>query len=274
MGQEVNSAAPVVARPRVFLRHAIADLRAAPRGAWHGFVGNLRAGRRRSLFGYLWLLVPAAAAAGLCVYLQSRRLVDVGETGLPYALHVLAGMALWQTLVEAINAPLHQLAMARQLVTRTTVPHEALLLAGLLDVALNAAVRFAALLVALAAFGVMPAPAMFLLFPLGTFALAIMGSAIGVAIAPPGQLYGDFRRVLPLATMFWLFLSPVLYAAPASGWLRLNPVTPLIETARGSIHAPALAPGFIPVTAAWLAALVIAWLFYRVARPHVVERLA
>lgn len=269
----MNSAAPVVARPREFLRQAIADARAAPHGAWHWFLANLRAGRRRSLLGYLWLLVPAAVTAGLCVYLQSRRLVDVGTTDLPYALHVLAGMILWQTLVEAINAPLQQLSTARQLVTRSVVPHEVMLLAGLLDVALNAAVRFAALLVALAVFRLAPAPAMFLLFPLGMVALAAMGAAIGLAIAPLALLYDDFRRALPLATMFWLFLSPVLYAAPLAGPLRLNPATPLIETARSAIHAPDIAPGFLPVVALSLVGLVAAWLFYRVAKPHVVERL-
>lgn len=273
MGDEVNSAAPVVARPRAFLRQAAADACAAPRGAWQWFLANLRTGRRRSLLGYLWLLVPAAVTAGLCVYLQSRRLVDVGSTELPYALHVLAGMVLWQTLAEAINAPLQQLSQARQLVTRSVMPHEVVLLAGGLDVALNAAVRFAALLLALAAFGVIPPPAMFLLFPLAMAALALMGGAIGLAVAPLALLYDDFRRALPLATMFWLFLSPVLYAARAGGPLRFNPATPLIETGRAAIHAPALAPGFLLVAALSCAALVAAWIFYRVARPHVVERL-
>ena len=273
MGDEVNSAAPVMSRPGAFLRQAAADACAAPRGAWQWFLANLRAGRRRSLLGYLWLLIPAAVTAGLCVYLQSRRLVDVGATDLPYALHVLAGMVLWQTLADAINAPLHQLGQARQLVTRSAVPHEVVLLAGMFDVALNGAVRFAALLLALAAFGVMPAPAMFLLFPLGMIALAVMGAAIGLAVAPLALLFDDFRRALPLATMFWLFLSPVLYAAPVGGPLRFNPATPLIETGRASIHAPGIAPGFLLVAALSSAALVAAWLFYRVAKPHVVERL-
>jgi len=272
MSETVYSAAPELADPAGFLARAGADLGAALPAGWQLFRAQLRARRRRALLGGLWLLAPAAAATLLCVYLQSRRLFAVGPTELPYALHVLAGIVLWQTFHDALNAPLARLSAERQIVTRSRVPHEAVLLSGLWEVALNGAVRLAALAAALALLGFVPAPSA-LLLPLGLAALALLGFALGLVAAPFGLLWDDVRQALLLVAGFWFFMTPIVYPGPAAGWLRLNPVTPLLETARSWLAGPGVAPGFFLVLALAAAALVLAWLLYRLARPHVTARL-
>ena len=267
-------ARPALAHPRRFLRDAWTDLALAPRAASHLFRANLSAGRRRSLFGYLWLLLPAASTALIGVYLQSRQIVTIAPTVLPYAVHVLAGMVLWQTFLDAFNAPLQQLWGARQLITRSALAHEAVLLAGLCDVALNMAVRLAALAIVLTVIGFTPHWAALALFPAGLVALALLGTALGLAITPLGMLYDDIRRGLTVVTTLWFFLTPVLYVAPSSGPLLLNPVTPLLETARAGLIAPQLSLGAVMVAAGAGLLLVATWLGYRLARPHVIERLA
>jgi len=271
--ETVYKAEPELANPRAFIASAWADLAASPPIAWQLFRANLRASRRRSLLGHFWLLIPAAATTLLCVYLNARRIVSVGPTDLPYALHVLAGIVLWQTFVEAMNAPLQQLQRARQMISRSRLQHEAVIVAGLLEVALNATVRLVALGFALVAFGLVPAAGAALLFPLAMIATAVMGAAIGSLAAPFGLLYDDVAKGLTLLTSFWFFLTPILYPAPTTGWLRLNPVTPLIEQARSSLLAPALDPAFLVTAVAAGLGLLLAWLIYRLARPHVVERL-
>src|SRR5262245_15954080 len=105
MAETVYSARPELADPAGFVRRALADFgRSLPIG-WQLFRAGLTSRRRRSLFGYAWLLLPAAATTLLCLYLQSRRIFEVGATALPYAIHVLAGMVLWQTFTDALNAP-------------------------------------------------------------------------------------------------------------------------------------------------------------------------
>ena len=273
MRETVYKAEPELAHPRAFIARAVADLGASPRIAWQLFRTNLRASRRRSLLGNVWLLIPAAVTTLLCVYLNSRRIVAVGPTDLPYALHVLAGIILWQTFVEAMNAPLQHLQRARQMISRSRLQHEAVIVAGLLEVALNTVVRLIALGLALIALGVVPAAGAVLFFPLGLIAMAVMGAAIGLLAAPFGLLYDDVAKGLTLLTSFWFFLTPILYPAPATGLLRLNPVTPLIEQARNAILAPALDPAFLVTFLVAGLGLVLAWLLYRLARPHVVERL-
>lgn len=270
--ETVYSAAPELADPRAFAARAAADLRRSLPIGWRLFRANLRARYRRSLLGFAWLLFPAAAATLISAYLQSRRVFAVGETELPYVLHVLVGIVLWQVFVDALNAPLQQLGAGRQMITRSRVPHEALLFAGLCEVALNAAVRLAALAAALAVLGLVPAASV-LLVPLGMAALAALGLAVGLAVAPLGLLYDDVRPGLMLAVAFWFFLTPIVYPTPAGGPLRFNPVTPLLDTARGWVVAPEAGVGFFIVFGLALAALAGAWLVYRLARPHVVTRL-
>ncbi|HWT13061.1 MAG TPA: hypothetical protein VN231_09945 [Allosphingosinicella sp.] len=272
MPETVSSARSELADPRRFLAEAARDLRRSLGVGWHLFRANLRARHRRSLLRYLWLVLPAAAATAICVYLQSRRIFGIGGTELPYAVHVLAGMVLWQVFVDSLNAPLQQLWGARPMITRSRVPHEAILLAGAYEVALNALVRLAALAAVLAAFAIVPAPSA-LLLPVGMAALALLGFALGLLAAPLGLLYDDVRQGLLLIAGFWFFLTPIIYPAAESGLLRLNPVTPLLETSRSWITAGGIGGGFMLVAGLAAIMLVAAWLFYRLARPHVVARL-
>ncbi|HEX9954790.1 MAG TPA: ABC transporter permease [Allosphingosinicella sp.] len=272
MGEIVYSAAPELRSPGRFCRAAAADLRAGLPIGWRLFRSNLRVRYRRSWFGYVWLLLPALGTAAIAAFVQSQRIVGLGETELPYPAFVLAGMILWQVFVEALNAPLQQLQAGRQLLTRSQVPHEALILAGLFELMLNAAVRLIVLAAALAVLGV-AFHATLLLVPLAALSLALLGLAVGLAVAPLGMLYDDVSRAMTLGLGFAFFLTPILYPIAAGSPLRFNPLAPALENARQWIAGDGAAPGFFLVTAASAALLVLAWLFYRLARPHFISRL-
>lgn len=272
MPEIVYTAEPELRRPGRFLAGAAADLRASGPIGLRIFRSNLRVRYRRSWFGYFWLLLPAIGTAAICAFIQARRIISFAPTDIPYPLFVLAGMVLWQVFVDALNAPLQQLQAGRQLATRSRVPHEAMIVAGLLEVALNAAVRGLVLAAALVLFG-MPWAATILLVPLGFAALVTLGLALGLALTPLGLLYDDVGRGIALATSFGFFLTPIVYPLPADSLLRLNPVTPLLETARAWLAGGAAGPGFAATWAVAGLALLLAWLFYRLARPHLTARL-
>jgi lipopolysaccharide transport system permease protein len=267
----VYDSAPEIARPLRFAQAAWSDLRESPRIGQRLFSSSLRGRARRSLLGYLWLLIPPAAATAMCVYLNSLGIIAVGETQLPYPLHVLSGVLLWQIFAEAIHAPAQQLLAARHLISKSPLPHEALFLAGLFDVALSAAIRTILLTAAFWVFvgPTLPGPA----FLAGLAAMIMLGSAIGVAAAGWVLLLEDTSHLLRLATTFWFVATPIAYPAVKSGLLAHNPVTPLLETARSGFTGAPLVDGLLGTSAAAALLLVIAWLLYRIARPHLVERL-
>jgi lipopolysaccharide transport system permease protein len=272
MTHTVYTADAELRHPLRFLGWAFDDLRRSPAIAWGLFRSNLTARYRRAWLGYLWLLLPTLGTTLLWVYVQSRRLVEITPTALPYPIYVLAGTILWQVFAESLNAPLQQLAAGRQLITRSRVPHEALILAGVYEVLLNCLVRLAVLAVVLIWFGVASGPAL-LLVPVGILALTLFGLTLGLFVAPLGMLYDDVSRAITLITGFWFFLTPVLYRAPASGFLRFNPVTPLLESTRAWLTDGHAGAGFLTVTSVTTVVLLLAWLFHRLARPHLVARL-
>ena len=271
--ETVYSAASVVRSPRAFFAAAGSDLARSGDIAWRLFRGELRARRRQSLLGHVWLILPAAATALVCTYLQRQGIVGLPETRLPYPFFVLCGVLFWQTFTDGLNAPLRQLVAMRQLITRSRVPHEAVVAAGAIGVALNAAIRLALLLVLLPIFAIAPGPSL-LLLPLGFLALALLGLSLGLVLAPFGLLSDDVGRALPLATLFLFFLTPVVYPlAAGAAWLRFNPVAPLIETARSWILAPSLPPAFAAVVILAIVILAAGAVFHRVAKPHLIARL-
>jgi lipopolysaccharide transport system permease protein len=272
MPETVYSAAPELRRPARFLAAAGSDLRASLPIGWRLFRSNLRVRFRRSWFGYVWLLLPALGTAALAGFIQARRIVSFAPTELPYPLFVLSGIILWQLFAEALNAPLQQFQAGRQLVTRSRVPHEALVLSGVFELLLNAAVRLTVLTAALIVFGLPFAPSM-LLVPLGFAVLAMLGLAIGLLLAPVGLLYDDVGRGLTMVLSFGFFLTPIVYPIPADSPLRFNPASPAFGTVRQWLVGSGPTPGFYAVAAGGAALLVLAWLFYRLARPHLVSRL-
>jgi lipopolysaccharide transport system permease protein len=272
MSETVYHADSELLHPRRFLADAAADLRHSLPVAWQLFARNLQIRHRRAWLGYVWLLLPTVATTLLWIYVHSRRLVNIAPTAIPYPVYVLAGTVLWQVFVDALNAPLQQLAAARQLITRSRVPHEALLLSGLLEVLFNAAVRMLVLAAVLVGYRIAPGTSL-LFVPFGIAALALFGTMLGIFAAPLGMLYDDVGRALTLLTSFWFFLTPVIYPAPTSGILRWNPVTPLLDTTRQWLTGAAASNAFSVVATATIPALAAAWLVHRLARPHVIARL-
>ena len=264
--------------PWRILREMASDLREAAPLAWRLLVRNVSAQYRQSLLGYVWLLVPPLVMAGAWVFLNDADVVAVGATDVPYPVFVLVGTVLWNGFVEALNAPLRHLSEAQQLLTKVRVPAEAIVLAGLGEVAFNLAVRLGVVALVCLGLGFVP-PWMALLSPLGIGPLLLLGVAGGLLLAPFGLLYGDVQRGIGVVTTFWFFITPVAYPLPLEGLASLvaygNPVSPLLMAARdlltrGSVQAPLAA---LLVAGIALALLLASWGLFRVALPHIVFRL-
>lgn len=262
--------------PGSFVSGSASDLRVSPPVAWQLFLRRLQAEYRRSLLGYFWILLPPLAMTGAWVVLNATRVLAVGATDIPYPLFVLAGTTLWQLFVDAVHAPLQRLTAARAILGKSRLPHEAFLLAGVLDVLFNFAVRVFVLVPVLVWYGAGPSPSL-LLAPVGVAALLLLGFSVGLLLAPLGLLYSDVARGITLISGVLFFLTPVVYPVPpTAAWILVaNPIAPLLETARRWLTGGAALPahGFVPVVAASVGALVLGWCCYSLARPHLVARL-
>lgn len=156
---------------------------------------------------------------------------------------------------------------------------EALILAKLGEVFFNFGIK-TILIVALFIFFRVSVSWTVIIAPVALIHLVLLGTFIGILLAPFGVLYQDVSKGLSLITGFWLFLTPVVYAVPNEGTfgylVKLNPVTPLLVTTRelattGVVSEPL---GFWVVSAITIIGLLLTWIAFRLAMPFVVERVS
>jgi len=180
--------------------------------------------------------------------------------------------------VDALHSPIQMMGQSKSMLIKLNFPREALILAGAAEVLLNSSVRFVLLAAALLWFGV-GVSATALLLPLGVLVLVAMGLGIGVLLTPLALLYRDVEQGLVVALTLWMFVTPVLYPAPAA-WpgsltVHLNPVGPVLDTTRAWLltGSPAHVEGFLWVAVGTTLLLLCGWGLLRLAFPVLIERL-
>jgi lipopolysaccharide transport system permease protein len=255
------------------------DLLASRELAWRLLMRDIKAQYRQSILGIIWAFVPPVVTAMGLVLARNTGIINIGETDLPYPAYVMFSMALWQTFVESLNGPIAALNQAYSMLARINFPREAIILAKLGEVFFNFGIKLI-LIVGLFLWFQMPVTWSVLLAPVALIHLVMLGTAIGLLIAPLGALYGDVSRMLGLAIAPWLLLTPVIYPVPQGGWfgliVNLNPVTPLLVTARDLATTGVVANpiGFWIASGIALIGLLVAWVIYRLAMPFIVERIS
>jgi lipopolysaccharide transport system permease protein len=255
------------------------DLARSRELAWRLLIRDLRAQYRQSIFGILWAFLPPILMAVAFTLARRTQILVVGETSLPYPVYVLFSTILWQTFVEALNGPLQAISQAKPMLARINFPREALILAKLGELAVNFAIKLLPLAAVLAWFAV-PVAWTVVLAPAGLVALVLLGTLLGLVLAPLGLLLHDVPKGIPLVAAAWFFLTPVVYPVPAAGpfatAVRLNPVTPLLVSTRELVTSGVVSdPGaFLVVALLTVLGLAAAWVVYRMAMPFAIERIS
>jgi lipopolysaccharide transport system permease protein len=268
-----------IRHPLQLLQEMGRDLLASRELAWRLLVRDISAQYRQSLFGVLWaFLPPIITALGLLVA-RNAGAVNIGETEIPYPAYVMFSMALWQTFVESLNGPIAAVNAAKPMLAKINFPKEAIILAKVGEVFFNFGIKLI-LILGLFIWFQIPVTWSVLLAPVALIHLVVLGTAMGLLLAPIGALYRDISKAIPLIVSPWLLLTPVIYPAPKEGMIasivNLNPVTPLLVTTRdlatsGLVTHPT---GFWIASILAFGLLLLAWLLYRLAIPFIVERMS
>ncbi len=269
---------PLLSRPGIMFREMFGDLWKGGELAWRLFLRDVSAQYRQSYLGYVWAFLPPLISSLTFVFLNSQGLFNIPGTGLPYAAFAMIGTLLWQVFVDALNAPVNSLIQSKSMLAKINFPREAILVAGFAMVFFNFLVRLVLLAGVLVCFHVKPDSGL-LFFPIAILGLILCGAACGLAVAPLGALFGDIGRAIPLITSFWMLLTPVVYPARTTGlaaWLATwNPVSPLVIVARNSLTGESLLPlgPFFFVFFASFLVLILGWIGFRIAMPHLIARM-
>lgn len=256
-----------------------ADLIASRELAWRLAVRDISAQYRQAFLGILWAFILPLANTVAWIFLNRSGIVKVADTPLPYPVYVLTGTMLWAIFMDALNSPLQVATAAKPMLAKLNFPREALVVSGIYQTLFNAGIKIVLLLGALIFFGINPGFGL-LLFPFGLISLVLVGTVIGLLITPVGMLYTDVGRGLPLLMQFLMYLTPVVFPMPKSGWaapfFTINPLTPVILVSRDWLtgYSSEYLGTFVLVNAATISLLLFVWVAYRLAIPILIERMS
>jgi lipopolysaccharide transport system permease protein len=255
------------------------DLLASRELAWRLFIRNISARYRQSVLGVFWAFLPPIITGLVFIILQSKSVLNLGETDIPYPVYVLMGVTLWQLFVESLHQPLSSVNSARSILAKINFPREALLVSAFYETLFNFLIKLVVLVGIFLFFkvqitwGVLSAT-------MAVLMLIILGLTIGLFLTPIGMLYTDMASALRVATQLWFFATPVVYPPPQS-WpysliSTLNPVSPLLSSARDLATKGTLADStqFAVVSVLTLLVLILSWILYRLSMPILIERMS
>jgi lipopolysaccharide transport system permease protein len=266
-------------RPHLLAHLMWRDLLASRELAWRLMVRDINAQYRQAFLGIIWAFLPPIVMAAGFTLAKDANVITVSETDIPYPAYVMFSTALWQTFVDALNGPIQAVTVAKPMLARVNFPREALVLAKLGEVGFNFGIKLI-LIVALFLWFRVPVSWTVILTPVALVHLILLGTLIGILLAPLGVLYQDVSKGLAMLTGFWLFITPVVYPIPKAGLfgllVRLNPVTPLLVTTRELATTGVISDAwsFWLVSALTLLGLLFTWVMFRLAMPYVIERVS
>jgi lipopolysaccharide transport system permease protein len=264
-------------RPRFLLWTIWHDLLASRELAWRLMVRDISAQYRQAILGIAWVFIPPIAMAVSFTLAKQANVFTVGDTDIPYPAYVMFSTTLWQTFVDSLMGPVQGVILAKPMLGRVNFPREAIILAKLGEVGFNFGIKLI-LIIGLFLFFRVSVSWSVLIAPVALIHLILLGTFMGVLLAPLGLLYQDVSRSLNMITGLWLFLTPVIYPVPKEGLFGLlvawNPVTPLLVATRelattGTLSNPFR---FWLVSGFTLVGLLFTWISFRIAMPYVVER--
>lgn len=279
MEMKIYTPESIVRKPKAMMVHMMRDLVASRGLAWQLAVRDIRAQYRQAALGLVWVFILPLANTAVWLFIQSSGIVTLQATALPYPVYVFTGTILWAIFMDALNAPLQQTMSAKPMLAKINFPREALMLSGIYQTLFNSGIKIVVLMVALLFLGVNPSWQI-VYFPLAVFSLILAGTALGLVLTPVGMLYTDIGKGLPILMQFLMYLTPVVFPMHSSGiaatLFQLNPITPLILTARDLLtgYTPEFMGAFISVNIGMLMLVIVMWVVYRAAMPILIERMS
>jgi lipopolysaccharide transport system permease protein len=254
------------------------DLLASRELSWRLTVRDVNVRYRQSILGVAWAFLLPLATAGLFVFLNSSGIINVGETGISYVAYALFGTVLWSLFTASLTTPLNVVNSNKALMSQINFPREAIILSAIGQVAFDFCIKLVILIAVFIIYDIQPTWWL-LLSPVAMMMLMLLGIMISMILLPLSVLYTDIIHGITAITAIWLFLTPVVYAAPEQGFLsvlmKINPVSYILVGARDLATLGTL-PDVMPfaiICCLTILLLLVTWVIYRVSLPILIERM-
>ncbi|MDD3802075.1 MAG: ABC transporter permease [Desulfuromonas sp.] len=225
---------------------------------------------RGSILGLLWsffnpVFMLLVYTFVFSVVFQARWDQSIGGSKAEFALVLFAGLLLFNLLAECFTRAPSLILQNPSYVKRVVFPLEILPLVAFGSALFHASISLL-VLVLFSCFVLGLPPVTALLFPLLLLPLSAIALAGGWLLSSLGVYLRDVAQVVSLLVTAWMFLTPIFYPVSIipteyQVWMRLNPLSFLIEQARNLLlfGRPLDWVGFVQLS---FFSFVIAWLAF------------
>lgn len=194
---------------------------------------EFKARYKDSSVGFAWSMVKPLAQL-LIYFIIIGQFLGVARNIPQFAIFVFSGLTAWGFFLEMVNGGTGTLVANAGLIKKVYLPREVFPLATVGTAAVNSAVQFAILVVAVLVTGQIPALGSLAYLPMAILLLIIYGLAAALALSALNVYMRDIQHLVEVATFLAFWASPIVYsyayvANAVSGWLLeaylANPVT-------------------------------------------------
>ncbi|MDQ2809004.1 MAG: ABC transporter permease [Chloroflexota bacterium] len=175
------------------------------------------------------------------------KLLNAPSDGIPYPVFTFCALLPWQLFAYALTQSGNSLVANQQLITKVYFPRLIIPIAAVLSGLVDFAIAFVVLLGLMLWYGIVPTVAV-LTLPLFVLLAVATALAVGLWLSALNVQYRDVRHTIPFLTQFWMFATPIAYAAsivPAQ-WrvlYGLNPMVGVVEGFRWALLGQSSGPG-------------------------------
>jgi len=244
---------------------------------WRLMIRDFSVRYRQSILGYIWAILPQIVTVAIFTFLARHRVFDMGETTMPYVIHALWSVSVWQLFAGCLIGCTNSLVNAGSLVTKINFPKEALVFSAIGQALLDFMIRLIPVISVFIWYGFVPSWSS-LLIPFVLVSVLLMALGAGFFMAIINLVLRDMGNVISMILTFGMFLAPIVYPPPVSEPFNmvnyLNPFSPLLIATQNLLAGQELMqPQLLAVMfAVSLGIFLLGWRMFHITMPRIAER--
>jgi lipopolysaccharide transport system permease protein len=204
---------------------------------------DLQARYRQMAFGPLWIVLQPVLSMVIYTVIFGN-IARLPTEGQPYAVFTFAALLPWGVFADAVNGAANSLLANRALMNKVYFPRLLFPVSKVIISLIDFGIAFVILIGMLVAYGIEPNWAGLWVLPVLLGLAVFTGLGVGLWFSGITVQYRDFGQLLGIVMRFWMYATPVVYAAevieqrlgePWATILRLNPMTMVVEGFRWAL---------------------------------------
>jgi len=233
---------------------------------------------KQSFIGILWAFIVPLVSVGAFVILNKAGILNIGNIPVPYPIYALIGMAFWQLFSAGLIASSQSLITAGDMLVKINFSKKSLVIASLGRSFVAFLFQMVLVVFLCVYYQVIPS-LMIVMMPVALLPLLLLTLGLGFFFALFNCVVRDIGSILSMGMTYLMFLTPVLYAKPLSGFLakltHINPLYYLIITPRELALTGEVTElfGFLISTILSVFIFILCLIIFHLTETRVVERL-